>query len=81
MGFEGGERSIGSTSGNEMRSSFSAFCDAGQITSYEFLVPLVTAFQDDYDPSTEELSTATYEILTISPAMRSFAVESSVDVP
>ncbi|NNC87820.1 MAG: hypothetical protein HKN82_05080 [Akkermansiaceae bacterium] len=38
--------------GNEMRSSFSAFCDAGEITSYEFLVPLVTAFQD-YNSATE----------------------------
>ena len=35
----------------------------------------------DYDPTTEELSTATYEILTISAMMRSFVVESSVDVP
>lgn len=35
----------------------------------------------DYDPTTEELSTATYEILTITPMPRGFSVEASVDVP
>lgn len=35
----------------------------------------------DYDASTEELSTATYEILTVSVAMRSLDVERSVSVP
>lgn len=40
------------TGGNEMRSTFSAFCEAGQTSIYEFLPPLVTAFQAGFNPST-----------------------------
>lgn len=42
-----------SDDGNEMRSDFSGSCNAGQVASYEFLVPLVTAFQQGFSPSTE----------------------------
>ena len=39
--------------GNEVRSSFSAPCEAGQNKAYEFLVPLVTAFQQGYTSSAD----------------------------
>ena len=42
-----------SDEGNEMRSDFSGGCKAGQVASYEFLVPLVTAFQQGFSPSTD----------------------------
>lgn len=38
---------------NEMRSDFTGRCAKGQSASYEFLVPLVTTFQQDYSPTTE----------------------------
>ncbi len=38
---------------NEMRSDFTGRCAKGQAASYEFLVPLVSTFQQDYSPTTE----------------------------
>jgi hypothetical protein len=38
---------------NETRSDFSGSCPSGEATSFEFLVPLVTAFQQSFSASTE----------------------------
>jgi hypothetical protein len=60
-----------SNEGNSVRSQFSAGCAAGQSLTFDFLVPLVTAFQEDYSPSTD------LEVTASAPALPS--VSGSMD--
>lgn len=56
--------------GNEVRSNFSAECDAEQSLSFDFLVPLVTAFQMGYPTSTNlDVTVSSPTLPTVSRSM------------
>ena len=56
-----------SNKGSLARSNFSARCETGQSVSFDFLVPLVTAFQEGYPPSTS------LEVTVTAPALPSLS--------